>query len=426
VDPGAQYSVDNRDIQVVRHGRMTQKPSRKVLVWFCCFVCVLVALEIGLRIAHVGYPTGGKDLFFTWDPHTGIAPRPGAEGWWHTSEYDVFVHINSQGLRDREHPLQKPPNTFRIAVLGDSYTEALQVPMEKDYSSVLERELTGCPSLQGQTVEVMNFGVNTFTTAQELLRLREKVWSYSPDVVILAFDTGNNVYKNSRTLQQDPSRPYFVEKDGRLVLDDSFAHVPGARARWRWNHLSSWLIKHSRLLQVIAAGTNYLRYGNIDGLIPTGMGLSPALYRDPDDPAWQDAWRVSQDLVAEMHREVSAQGSKFLLLTLSSSIQVDPDPAERQKLMNRVGISDLFYPDHRIQQFAASQGIPVLNLAPYLQKYAEDNKVYVHGQRSADHQGLLNELGHKLVGQLVAQKICGDIISGPASTAVAAEHINVR
>jgi hypothetical protein len=373
----------------------------------------------------VGYPTGGKDLFFTWDPHTGIAPRPGAQGWWHTSEYDVFVHINSQGLRDREHPLQKPPNTFRIAVLGDSYTEALQVPMEKDYSSVLERELTGCPSLQGQTVEVMNFGVNTFTTAQELLRLREKVWSYSPDVVILAFDTGNNVYKNSRTLQQDPSRPYFVEKDGRLVLDDSFARVPGARARWRWNHLSSWLIKHSRLLQVIAAGSNYVRFGNIDGLIPTGMGLSPALYRDPDDPAWQDAWRVSQDLVAEMHREVSAQGSKFLLLTLSSSIQVDPDPAERQKLMNRVGISDLFYPDHRIQQFAASQGIPVLNLAPYLQKYAEENKVYVHGLRSADHQGLLNELGHKLVGQLVAQKICGDIISGPVPTAVAAEHINV-
>jgi hypothetical protein len=94
--------------------------------------------------------------------------------------------------------------------------------------------------------------------------------------------------------------------------------------------------------------------------------------------------------------------------------------------MNRVGISDLFYPDHRIQQFAASQGIPVLNLAPYLQKYAEDNKVYVHGQRSADHQGLLNELGHKLVGQLVAQKICGDIISGPPPTAVAAEHVNVR
>ena len=383
-------------------------------------------MEIGLRIAHVGYPTGGKDLFFTWDPQTAIAPRPDAQGTWHTAEYDVWVHINSQGLRDREHALQKPPNTFRIAVLGDSYTEALQVPMEKDYSSVLERELTGCPSLHGQSVEVMNFGVNTFTTAQELLRLRERVWPYSPDLVVLAFDTGNNVFKNSRALQKDPSRPYFVEKDGGLALDDSFARVPGARARWLWNHFSSWSIKHSRLLQVVAAGTNYMRYGNIDGLSPTGMGLSPVLYRDPDNPAWQDAWRVSEDLIAQMQQEVSARGSKFLLLTLSSSIQVDPSPAERQRLMQRVGITDIFYPDHRIQQFAVSRGIPVLTLAPYLQKYAEENQVAVHGQRSADHQGLLNELGHKVAGQLVAQKVCEDIVSGTASVAVAAEQGGVR
>jgi hypothetical protein len=383
-------------------------------------------MEIGLRIAHVGYPTGGKDLFFTWDPQTAIAPRPDAQGTWHTAEYDVWVHINSQGLRDREHALQKPPNTFRIAVLGDSYTEALQVPMEKDYSSVLERELTGCPSLHGQSVEVMNFGVNTFTTAQELLRLRERVWPYSPDLVVLAFDTGNNVFKNSRALQKDPSRPYFVEKDGGLALDDSFARVPGARARWLWNHFSSWSIKHSRLLQVVAAGTNYMRYGNIDGLSPTGMGLSPVLYRDPDNPAWQDAWRVSEDLIAQMQQEVSARGSKFLLLTLSSSIQVDPSPAERQRLMQRVGITDIFYPDHRIQQFAVSRGIPVLTLAPYLQKYAEENQVAVHGQRSADHQGLLNELGHKVAGQLVAQKVCDDIVSGTASVAVAAERSGAR
>jgi hypothetical protein len=409
---------------VERQRRMTQK--RKILVWFGWLICAVVAIEVGLRIAHVSYPVGGKDLFFTWDPNTGVAPRPGAEGLWPTLEYQVPVHINSQGLRDREHALQKPPNTFRIAVLGDSYTEALQVPMEKDYSSVLEQQLTGCPLLHGQTVEVMNFGVNSFSTAQELLRLRNKVWAYSPDLVILAFDTGNNVFKNSRAIQHDPTRPYFVEKDGKLVLDDSFARVPGARARWRWNHFSSWAIKHSRLLQVIAAGSNYLRYGNIDGLIPNGMGLSPVLYSDPTDPDWQDAWRVSQDLIAEMHQEVVARGSKFLVLTLSSSIQVEPDPVERQKLMTRVGITDVFYPDHRIQQFAISRGIPVLNLAPYLQKYAEANQVHVHGLRSADHQGLLNELGHRVAGELIAQKVCEDILSGAAPTAVAAEHVSAH
>ena len=36
--------------------------------WIGWVVCALSWSEIGLRIAHVGYPTGGKELFFTWDP----------------------------------------------------------------------------------------------------------------------------------------------------------------------------------------------------------------------------------------------------------------------------------------------------------------------------------------------------------------------
>ena len=51
--------------------------------------------------------------------------------------------INSAGLRDREHPKAKPPNTVRVAVLGDSMTEALQVPVERAYWSVFSRELSG-------------------------------------------------------------------------------------------------------------------------------------------------------------------------------------------------------------------------------------------------------------------------------------------
>jgi hypothetical protein len=398
-------------------GPKTAGVFRRFLGWLGWIVLALLLVEVGLRLAHIGYPNGGKELFFTWDPHTGIAPRPGAQGFWHTSEYDVPVHINSQGLRDREHAFQKPPNTYRVAVLGDSFTEALQVPMEKDDSSVLERELAKCPSRHGQTVEVMNFGVNSFTTAQQLPRLREKVWQYSPDLVLLNFDTGNNVYKNSRALQQDPYRPYFFEKDGKLVLDDSFSHASGARARFLLSEFSSWSIQHSHLLQAVAAGANYLRQGNIEGLTPTGMGLAPAIYRPPDNPAWQDAWHVTEDLIAQIHDEVAAKGAKFLLVTLASSIQVDPDPAVRQAFVNRVGATDLFYPDHRLQQFATSRGIPVLTLAPYLQKYAEEHKVYLHGQR-ADHQGLLNELGHQLAGQEMAQKICSDLLPASASPAV--------
>ncbi len=81
--------------------------------------------EIGLRVLGISYP-----YFYIPDPITGYAHKPGAEGLWH-KEGNAYIRINSAGLRDREHDLKKHAGTFRIAVLGDSYTEAMQRPMEE-------------------------------------------------------------------------------------------------------------------------------------------------------------------------------------------------------------------------------------------------------------------------------------------------------
>src|SRR5678816_4718224 len=94
-------------------------------------------------------------------------------------ENEVFVHINSDGLRDLEHTKTKPPDTIRIAVVGDSYAEALQVPLESTFWFLLSKSLNSCSATQ-KHIEVINFGVSGYGTAQELLTLREHVWEYSP------------------------------------------------------------------------------------------------------------------------------------------------------------------------------------------------------------------------------------------------------
>lgn len=71
------------------------------------------------------------------DEARGYALRPGMEGWFR-KEGESYVRINSDGLRDRQHTKAKPENTLRIAVLGDSYAEALQVPMEQAFWAVME------------------------------------------------------------------------------------------------------------------------------------------------------------------------------------------------------------------------------------------------------------------------------------------------
>src|SRR5690349_37900 len=135
----------------------------------------IVLVEAALRMWGVSYP-----VFAASDSSRGHALRPGARGW-QTEEGRAYVRINSDGLRDREHTFTKPEHTFRIALLGDSYVEALQVPLEKTFWWLLQDKLRGCAGVHGAPVEVVNFGVGGYGTAQELLTLREHVWKYSPD-----------------------------------------------------------------------------------------------------------------------------------------------------------------------------------------------------------------------------------------------------
>jgi hypothetical protein len=126
-------------------------------VWILAGVATLLSLccaELGLRIAGIPEPN-----YYTRDRVLGAALRPGVSGRW-TREGSADVCANSAGMRDREHAVSKPPATSRIAVLGDSYAEALQVPTDKAFWAVLERDLSRCAPLGGRTVEVLNFSVS--------------------------------------------------------------------------------------------------------------------------------------------------------------------------------------------------------------------------------------------------------------------------
>src|SRR5919198_6454900 len=206
----------------------------------------LLIFELFLRAVGYTYP-----VFYQPDEVRGYSLRPGAAGWYR-KEGAVFVRINSDGLRDREHTKEKPSGTLRVAVVGDSYAEAFQVEQDKAFWSVLERRLGDCPALEGRRVEVINFGVSGYGTAQELLTLREKVWDYSPDVVLLAFTTNNDVLDNSRALKLTDEIPYFVLDGDRLVADNSFRETASFRLRdSALNRLGRWLRDHLRFVQAI-------------------------------------------------------------------------------------------------------------------------------------------------------------------------------
>ena len=77
----------------------------------------------------------------------------------------------------------------------------MHVEMDQTFWKVAERNLQNCLELGGKKIEVINFGVSGYGTAQEFLMLHQSVWQYSPDVILLAVTANNDVTDNSRALR---------------------------------------------------------------------------------------------------------------------------------------------------------------------------------------------------------------------------------
>lgn len=383
-----------------------------LLLLISIFIALLIA-EFSLRFLNIEYP-----LIYKGDRDRGAALAPGVEGWIRT-EGESFVKINSQGLRDREHTEAKPEGVYRIAVLGDSYAEAVQVDMTDTFWSRLERNLTKCPVFADRQIEVINFGVSGYGTAQELITLRRDVWKYSPDLVLLAFFQGNDVEDNSRRLTDRVYRPFFNLKDGELIEDVSFRETEYyAKSMSTWVRIKRNIINNVRLFQLL-----YYIKENLTNKdegedvtkpetreINLEKGLSPSIYSEPKTPAWIEAWKITEKLILEMNREVRDRGSIFVLTTLSISQQVDPGKEATEKFKKDMNVSNLFYPDDRLESFAKENQINVAKLAPRMQAYAQEKNVFLHGfENNVMGRGHWNEAGHKLGAELISRYICEDL-----------------
>jgi len=99
---------------------------------------------------------------------------------------DGEARINKDGMRDRDYPLRKPGDTFRIAVVGDSITFGYNVEARDTYAKRLEELLN--KDLEGTwQFEVMNFGVSGYNVIQIAENLRTKVLKYDPDLLLYGY-----------------------------------------------------------------------------------------------------------------------------------------------------------------------------------------------------------------------------------------------
>lgn len=393
----------------------SRRRARACLVMVSCALAILV-WEVGLR------NIGGifHDRFTQPDAVRGWSLRPGYAGWIN-AENIIWMQVNRDGMRDRDHPVVTPPGTLRVAVLGDSYIQGLNVDPDKMFTTFLETRLNQCMRSTGTRIDVLNFGVSGYGTAQEWLTYTHHAAKYRPDIVLLAVYTNNDIHNNHRRLnptEVSDQSPYFTLAGEALVLDDRYRAVLAAMVHqpW-WRRGRIWLTERLRVAQLahdVWSGVRSAWIGEKGGNPDEGPDIGEdAIYRPPVVPELIEAWKVTEALILQLAEDVTRAGAEPWVVTLANGPQLLPGPDERQRFADQLGVGSLFYPDRRINTFAQQHGIGAIALAEPMSDYATRQRTHLRGgyTRAVPFgAGHLNEHGNWLAATLVADRLCADSV----------------
>lgn len=362
---------------------------------------VLFVGELALRL--IGYEA---PPFYRLDARFGWTLRPNLSTWYR-DEGEALIETSSAGLRDIDHLPGKQPGVYRILVLGDSYAEALQVDRANTFWALLGDELASCPAKNARTIELLNFGVSSYGTANELLRLEGEGFTYEPDLVLLAFCL-NDLQDNHPKLDHltVKTRPYFVWSDNELILQPSQG-LSGHHTLWQAT------LPLSRFAQLVErVRKNFQRRATISadaGQEQRGeeAGFPPELFRDELPPLWLESWNVTEHLLGRMQNITLRQRARLLAVTVPAGISVNPDDAVRAEFAKAVGATDLFAAERRLGEIASRLGIASLVLGPTMLERAKETTSCLYGFSNTNHcSGHWNEAGHRVASEIIAARIC--------------------
>lgn len=238
----------------------------KIVCTMALGAMLLLTLEAGLRFRAYLLHGTAQTVAGIYEPHErlGRVPRPHAEllGLRHK------LHINQWGFRGAELKKQKPANTVRVAVIGDS-TVFGQEASSDDTTWVARMRQTlqarldaaaGASRAHYWHCETINAGVPGYGLAQSMINLRERVLAFDPDVVVV-MQVANDITAAARKAHTDALQRDAAQ--GNKAIQASVNH---------WSTV--WLQRNSLTVNLIRKNTAGLRHQHTPE--PARLGAIPA------------------------------------------------------------------------------------------------------------------------------------------------------
>jgi lysophospholipase L1-like esterase len=316
----------------------------------------------------------------------------------HIFPWTVHFQTNEDGLAPPQARRSKPPGLKRIMIFGDSTVIGRWVPQDKTVTAQLQRMLRD----KGLPVEVINAGVQGYSTDQVLLRIEQLAPIYKPDVVLYCL-CDNDFGGNARSEAYGQAKPRFIfSKDGGLEL------IP-PKLQDKINHADLGLrtmIQYSALYQMVRPALTELR-AKLGGWEERNlMGLANEIYYRPQEMAHID-WKLFTTLVMRM-QEVSLKNQASFLFYSHPSLDEVWEPYIKDtetKLGLKPGQYDNFALEKRLVNLAAENNLIYLPHVSYFMKRQSQGPFHL-----LPRDPHCNPKGYKLTAEILTD-YCYNLLS---------------
>lgn len=297
----------------------------------------------------------------------------------------INMNINSKGLRDSEYDYEKPPDVYRILVIGDSMTEGQGVRQEEIYSEVLEKRL-------GKNYEVITAGVKAYGTAHELAFLKKEGLKYNPNLIIIGFcvndirdNAANNLYfiQNGNLIENNIKFSYSKKLLNKIK---SFAN----------SNIQSYVFLRPKLgvtLTNIMIKTGLASKSPLAEVNQEERRVFRIFAKEPSEET-KRGWELTKALLREVKQTAINNNAKIMLLAIPNKEQVNDSAASRFIQTYNLSEEDLDWtnPQKKLSDICQELNIPLLDPLETFRIEIKENNLYLEDPHwSAE--------GHKLASE---------------------------
>ena len=309
---------------------------------------------------------------------------PNQQGVWRVrDEIAAPYRINAQGWNSGvgDYAVPRRPDIARIAVVGDSFVEALQVPYDRSLGERLATELRSA----NVPAEVYRFGISGAPLSQYLLMTERGVVQYHPDwvIVLIVHNDFDESYKFK------PGR--YTSSFLKLRVEDE--RVTGEIPPQPWQPgTAEWLRR--------TATAGFLLYRwqvrpelLIDLALPRAHAASGSAANTDIAAVLADrpgVEAVTDYLFERLDAVVQAMGARLLLAMDGDRFAIYQGIESPASELNRIA-----------EVAALRHHIPFVDLAP---AFAADWRI-AHRRFDFDADGHWNEHGHEVAAATIAQSL---------------------